>query len=132
MHETISTPDGEGAICGTSRMAFDAALNAARADGQRAAMARVCAAIGADEIKRDPRRLAAAVDLVVKAPDMSGETIAAFVVANIAAANPATVAVEDYVARRAALHVVPARRVDEATSGGEVETSESGPAGGAS
>lgn len=131
MDETTPAVDNN-AISGTSRMAFDAALSAARADGQRAAMDRLNAAIGADEIKRDPRRLAAAVDLLVKAPDMSGEAIAAFVVANIAAPNPAAAAAEDYAARRAGLYVVKSPCADEPKGGGESETREGGPAGGAS
>ncbi|PYF03852.1 hypothetical protein BJ122_105109 [Rhodopseudomonas faecalis] len=80
-------------------------LIAARAEGAREVMGRLTAAIGADEVKRHPLRLAAAVDLLTRAPDMPGEAIAAFVVNNIAAANPQETASDGYAARRAAMHV---------------------------
>lgn len=74
----------------------DAAVSAARAegkaDGVKAATDRLNAALGAEGVKGDAGRMAAALDLAVKSPGMSGADVAAFVVANVAAASPPTTA----------------------------------------
>ena len=105
-------PPAETAPALIARADHDAAVIAARAEGAQAAMARVAAAIGAEGVKSEPGRLAAAADLLFRAPDMAGEAIAAFAIANIAAA-PAD-AVSAYSARRAALAVVWSRPGDDA------------------
>lgn len=89
-----------------SKAEIEAALAAAKADGARETMDRLTAAIGSDDVRRDPRRLAAAIDMVLKIPDMSGESIASFVVSHITAADRQEVASQDYAARRAAMSVV--------------------------
>lgn len=73
------------------------ALAAAREEGRRAgveagaqaATERLAAALGADGVKGDAGRMAAALDLAVKSPAMSGDDVAAFVVANVPAAKAA-------------------------------------------
>ena len=84
-----NTEDNAGA--GISKAEHDAAVKAAadqgRADGAQAATDRLSAALGADGVKGDAGRMAAALDLAVKSPAMSGEDVAAFVVGNVASAQ---------------------------------------------
>ena len=72
--------------------AVQAASETARAEGAQAATDRLVAAAGAEGVKGDAARMAAAVDLAVKSPGMSGEDVAAFVVANVAAGKTGTAA----------------------------------------
>ncbi|HEX5935287.1 MAG TPA: S49 family peptidase [Pseudorhizobium sp.] len=86
--ENTGTP---AADAGISKADHDAAVNAAadkgRAEGAQAATDRLSAALGADGVKGDAGRMAAALDLAVKSPAMSGDDVAAFVVANVASAQ---------------------------------------------
>lgn len=67
----------------------DAAVKTARAEGEaagaKAATERLSAVLAADGIKGDGARMAAALDLAVKAPGMSADDVAGFVTANVAA-----------------------------------------------
>ena len=82
---------GDPNSAGISQATHDAAVTAARADGkaegEKAATERFNAALGADGVKGDASRMAAALDLAVKSPTMAGADVAAFVVANVAAAT---------------------------------------------
>jgi hypothetical protein len=84
-----SQPAGGDPNPGISKAEHDAAVTAARADGKaegdKAATERLTAALGAEGVKGDSGRMAAALDLAVKSPGMSGADVAAFVVANVAA-----------------------------------------------
>lgn len=87
----------------------DSAVSAARADGksegEKAATDRLSAALGAVGVKGDAGRMAAALDLAVRSPGMSGADVAAFVVANVAASSQAAKpgdAAEKYSADRTA------------------------------
>lgn len=90
--ETMSTdnaPAGGDKNTGISRADHDAAVNAARTEGEaagaKAATDRLGAALGADGVKGDAGRMAAALELAQKSPGMSGEDVASFVVANVGA-----------------------------------------------
>ncbi|MCG6204191.1 hypothetical protein LPW26_06060 [Rhodopseudomonas sp. HC1] len=102
---TNSPPAGGDPNPGISQAAHDAAVTAARAEGvtagATAATERLSAALGAEGIKGDAGRMAAALDLAVKSPGMSGGDIATFVTGNIAAAKPAATSAADYAAARA-------------------------------
>lgn len=95
MSENSGAPAAEH-DAGIPKAEHDAAIKAAsetaRAEGARIATERLTAALGADGVKGDPGRMAAALDLAAKSPAMSGEDVAAFVVANVtpAAAGTAT------------------------------------------
>lgn len=87
----------------------DSAVRAARAEGrsegEKSSNDRLNAALGADGVKGDAGRMAAALDLAVKSPGMSGADVAAFVVANVAAASSSAKpgdAAEKYSAERTA------------------------------
>ncbi|RWD33924.1 MAG: S49 family peptidase [Mesorhizobium sp.] len=58
------------------------------AAGVNAENNRLTTAMGAEGVKGDGGRMAAALDLAAKSPAMSGEDVAAFVVANVAATKP--------------------------------------------
>jgi signal peptide peptidase SppA len=94
MSETSGAPAAE--VAGISKAEHDAAVKTARAEGEAAgataATDRLAAALGADGVKGDAARMAAALDLAVKSPGMSGEDVAAFVTANVAGAEPAAAA----------------------------------------
>lgn len=98
------TKPAGGTQTGISKADHDAAVAAARADGkaegEKAATERLAAALGAEGVKGDAGRMAAALDLAVKSPGMSGADVAAFVAANVQAAKPAAAAT-DYAAQRA-------------------------------
>lgn len=64
--------------------AVKSAADTARSEGAKAATDRLVAALGAEGVKGDAQRMAAALDLAVKSPGMSGEDVASFVVANVA------------------------------------------------
>lgn len=87
MSETSGAPAAEDA--GISKAEHDTAVNAARSEGEaagaKAATDRLAAALGADGVRGDAARMAAALDLAVKSPGMTGEDVAAFVVANVGA-----------------------------------------------
>lgn len=66
-------------------------------DGFKTAMDRMNAVLGADGIKGDGKRMAAALELASASPDMSADAVVAFVTANVPASNaeagqPATAA----------------------------------------
>ena len=96
---------GDSKTAGISQAEHDAAVNAAtesgKAEGVKAATERLQAALGAEGIKGDAGRMAAALDLAVKSPGMSGADVAAFVVANVAA-SAAPSSAETYAAGRVA------------------------------
>lgn len=100
---------GNPAPAGISQATHDAAVISARtegkAEGEKAATERLNAALGAEGIKGDAGRMAAALDLAVKSPAMAGADVAAFVVANVAAAAasvPSKGGAEKYSAERSA------------------------------
>jgi hypothetical protein len=99
-------PAGGDSNPGISQAAHDAAVTAARSEGEtkgaQAATERLSAALGAEGVKGDAGRMAAALDLAVKSPGMSGADVAAFVTANVAASKPAAGAAADYAQNRAA------------------------------
>ncbi|NGO64203.1 hypothetical protein G6N76_10990 [Rhizobium daejeonense] len=64
-----------------------AAAASGGSDGFKTAMDRINAALGADSIKGDAKRMGAALDLANASPDMSAEAIVAFVTANVPAAT---------------------------------------------
>ncbi|NMG39816.1 hypothetical protein GRZ55_11230 [Chelativorans sp. ZYF759] len=84
------TPAGGAKNAGISQAEHDAAVAASRAEGKdegaREATSRLVTALGAEGVKGDPGRMSAALDLAEKSPGMSGEDVAAFVTANVAAA----------------------------------------------
>lgn len=85
MSETSGAPTAEQA--GISKAEHEVAVNAAteagRLEGAKAASERLTVALGADGIKGNAARMAAALDLAAKSPSMSGEDVAAFVCANV-------------------------------------------------
>lgn len=80
-------PAGGDKKPGISQAEHDAAVSAASeagiATGEKRSLDRVAAALGAEGIKGDGGRMSAALDLAVRSPGMSGEDVAAFVVANV-------------------------------------------------
>jgi hypothetical protein len=105
-----SPPAGGVLQAGTITQAeHEAAVNSARAEGkaegEKSASSRLNAALGADGVKGDAGRMGAALDLAGKSPNMSGEDVAAFVVANVAASTvkpPAGASADKYAADRVA------------------------------
>lgn len=97
--------------------AVQTAADTARAEGGKAATDRLVAALGAEGVKGDAGRMAAALDLAVKSPGMSGEDVAAFVTANVAGSGK-TDASAGYEASRlaAAGQSQPAPRAGKKTS----------------
>ncbi len=89
MSETSGAPAAE--VAGITQAEHDVAVNAAadtaRAEGSKAATDRLVAALGAEGVKGDASRMAAALDLAVKSPGMSGEDVAAFVTSNVASSG---------------------------------------------
>lgn len=92
MSENMGVPAATDA--GISKAEHDAAVKAAadagRAEGAQAATDRLVAALGAEGVKGDAKRMAAALDLAVKSPSMSGEDVAAFVIGNVPESQAAT------------------------------------------
>jgi hypothetical protein len=67
-----------------------AATSTGGADGFKTAMDRMSAILGADGIKGDGKRMAAALDLATQSPDMAADAVVAFVSTNVSgAAAPA-------------------------------------------
>jgi len=91
---TVTQADHDAAIA--------SARNEAMTEGAKAATERLSAALGAEGVKGDAGRMAAALDLTIKSPAMSGADVASFVTANVAAAAPGKPAsgAEKYVADR--------------------------------
>lgn len=83
---TNDTPAGGDKKTGISQAEHEAAVKTARSEGEatgaKAATDRFATALGADGVKGNAARMAAAVDLAVKST-MSGEDIAAYVTANV-------------------------------------------------
>lgn len=107
MSTTDNRPGGNPASAGISQATHDAAVAAARKDGlaagEKVATERLHAALGAEGVKGDAGRMAAALDLAVKSPAMAGADVAAFVVANVTVAAAASAAAPaKYVAERTA------------------------------
>ncbi|MFN4098158.1 MAG: hypothetical protein ACK4GT_00140 [Pararhodobacter sp.] len=100
------TPAGGAKNAGILQAEHEAAVSAARAEGKKEgaseASARLVTALGADGVKGDPGRMSAALDLAQKSPGMSGEDVAAFVVANVSAASGKGKPAADYEASRLA------------------------------
>lgn len=67
-----------------------AATSTGGADGFKTAMDRMTAILGADGIKGDGKRMAAALDLAAQSPDMAAEAVVAFVTANVSIASTAS------------------------------------------
>jgi hypothetical protein len=95
---------GETNSAGISQATHDAAVASARADGkaegEKSVTERFNAALGAEGVKGDAGRMAAALDLAVKSPSMAGADVAAFVVANVAAATASNNAATTYASKR--------------------------------
>lgn len=105
MSENSGAPAAEDAGIPKSEHenAVKAAAEAGRAEGAKAATDRLSAALGADGVKGDAARMAAALDLAVKSPSMSGEEVAAFICGNVpAAAAGSAVPAAEYEAARMA------------------------------
>jgi len=87
MSETNGKPAATSA--GIAQADHDAAVESARADGvaagTKAATSRLGEVLGAEGIKGDGGRMAAALDLAVKSPDMAAADVSAYVVTNVAA-----------------------------------------------
>ncbi len=94
MSETSGAP-AANEDAGIPKAEHDAAVKTARAEGKaegeaigaKTATDQFVAALGAEGVKGDASRMAAALDLAVKSPGMSGEDVAAFVSANVTAAG---------------------------------------------
>ncbi|TIT24412.1 MAG: S49 family peptidase [Mesorhizobium sp.] len=92
MSETNGAPaanEDAGITQAELKTAVAAAETKGHAAGMAASTARLTAALGAEGVKGDAGRMSAALDLAAKSPAMSGEDVAAFVVANVAASKPA-------------------------------------------
>lgn len=93
MSKDAQPAGGSNTEAGIPKADHDAAVATAektgRAAGAQEATERLSAAIGAEGVKGDAGRMSAALDLAVKSPGMSGADVAAFVIANVAAAKPA-------------------------------------------
>ncbi len=89
MSDPTGAPTAENAGITQAQLseAVATALNDGIKTGTEAATGRLFAALGADGIKGDGVRMAAALDLAVKSPAMSGEDVAAFVITNVTAAS---------------------------------------------
>lgn len=90
----ISQADHERAVADAQQSGFKS--------GEQAATDRLSAALGAEGIKGDAGRMAAALDLAVKSPSMSGEDVAAFVAANVGAVASSAPSQQQYEANRMA------------------------------
>lgn len=119
-------PAGGDQNPGISQAAHDAAVSAARSEGEtrgaQAATDRLSAAIGAEGVKGDAGRMAAALDLAVKSPGMSGADVAAFVTANVAASKPGAGA-SDYAAGRVAAAGLAAPQAGPTSKKATIDTS---------
>jgi hypothetical protein len=82
MSDTQKKPGTADADAGQAE-AIAKATSDGRAEGVKAANERMGAIIGADGIKGDGKRMAAALDLATSSPDMSAEAVGNFVKANV-------------------------------------------------
>ena len=87
---------------GGSSQAVNAAKIRGRAEGEKAVTERMAAALGADGVRDDGGRMAAALDLAVKSPAMAGADVAAFVIANVAPATATSSRTKTYASNRVA------------------------------
>lgn len=87
MSETTGKPAATTA--GISQADHDSAVATARSEGHEAgvteASARLGGVLGADGIKGDGGRMAAALDLALKSPNMAAADVSGYVTANVAA-----------------------------------------------
>ena len=92
----VTAAPGAGMNAGISEADHKAAVSKAEADGKAAgrkeASDRMAAILGAEGIKGDGGRMAAAFDLAGQSPDMGAEAVANFVKTNVAATKPGTAA----------------------------------------
>lgn len=93
-------PNSAGISQATHAAAVTAARAEGKAEGEKASAERFNAALGAEGVKGDAGRMAAALDLAVKSPAMTGTDIAAFVVANVAAATASSDSATAYASKR--------------------------------
>ncbi|MCB1462129.1 MAG: hypothetical protein KDJ90_06815 [Nitratireductor sp.] len=77
--DTVAKADHDAAVA--------AAETKGRDEGAKAANDRLGAILGAEGIKGDGPRMAAALDLAMKSPDMKAEDVTAFVTGNLPAAS---------------------------------------------
>ena len=110
---------------GISQADHDAAVIAARAEGADEANERMSAILGADGIKGDGVRMAAAFNLAVKSPNMSAEDVTGFVTGNVSAASPQDPAAAYEASRLGAVATVP-------SASGQAQPERSKPKAGAS
>lgn len=97
-------PDNQ-TVAGVASAATAAiAASAAGTDGFSTAMDRMTTILGADGIKGDGKRMAAALDLAKQSPDMAAEAVVSFVTTNVAAGTAASAGADaaDYEKRRLA------------------------------
>ena len=85
-------PAGGDKKPGISQAEHDATVSAASEAGEKRSLDRVAAALGAEGVKGDGGRMAAALELAISAPGMSGADVAAFVVANVSPTKAADAA----------------------------------------
>lgn len=102
----MSEPKGKPAAveAGISQVEHDTAVAQARTEGRAAgaaeATSRMGEILGAEGIKGDGGRMAAALDLAVKSPDMAVADVTSFVTTNVAAASSSDQSAESYEAER--------------------------------
>jgi hypothetical protein len=86
-------PGGASQTAGISEADHTSAVEAAKAEGHAAGFAaantRLAAILGADGVKADGKRMAAALDLAIQSPGMAAEGVTAFVTANVGATEAA-------------------------------------------
>lgn len=91
MDNENGTPAAE-TTAGIPKADHDAAVATARKEGETAGAKverdRFAAVIGAEGIKGDAAKMAAAIDLAIKSPGMSAEDVAGFVKTNVSTAAP--------------------------------------------
>ncbi|WP_283196598.1 hypothetical protein [Rhizobium sp. BT04] len=100
-------PDNQnvaGAASAATAAIAAAAASAGGTDGFSTAMDRMTTILGADGIKGDGKRMAAALDLAKQSPDMAAEAVVSFVTTNVAAGTAASVGADaaEYEKRRLA------------------------------
>ncbi|MBY5763627.1 hypothetical protein HFO06_11060 [Rhizobium leguminosarum] len=100
-------PDNQtvaGAAAAATAAIAAAAASAGGGDGFSTAMDRMTAILGADGIKGDGKRMAAALDLAKQSPDMAADAVVSFVTTNVAAGTAASAGADaaDYEKRRLA------------------------------
>lgn len=91
MSDDPNKPGAQNAS-GITQATHDAAVVAARTDGQAAGVKattdKFSAIVSAEGIKGNASRMAAAIDLAIKSPGMSADDVTGFVTANVAAEAP--------------------------------------------